>query len=135
MKLKHIYQRYLLRPIIYLTAFRLMLAAIFTLILVRFMNNGPAPNMIAGFLAVFFALLAYLVYLRMDGLRIPRVKYIRPKKKVDPLRHAASMTDYTDEDPGVSFDELEDNEKDFCSLMSNLICLAVCLAASFLVQA
>ena len=132
MKIKHIYQRYLLRPIIYLTAFRLMVAAIFMLILVRFVSNGPADNMIAGFLAVFFALLAYLVYLRMDGLRIPRGKYIRPKKKADPLRHAASMTDYTDEDPGVSFDELEDNEKDFCSLMANLIGLAVCLATSFL---
>ena len=129
---KQIYQRYLLRPIIYLTAFRLMIAAIFALILVRFLKNGPAPNMVAGFLAVFFALLAYLVYLRMDGLRIPRVKYIRPKKKADPLRHASSMADYTDEDPGVSFEELEDNEKDFCSLMSNLISLAVCLAASFL---
>ena len=131
MKIKGIYQRYLLRPIIYLTAFRLMVAAIFLLILVRFVENGPAPNMIAGFLAVFFALLAYLVYLRMDGLRIPRVKYIRPKKKSDPLRHAASMADYTDEDPGVSFDELEDNEKDFCSLMANLISLLIFLAASF----
>ena len=131
MKIKHIYQRYLLRPIIYLTAFRLMVAAIFLLIVVRFVENGPAPSMIAGFLAVFFALLAYLVYLRMDGLRIPRVKYIRPKKKADPLRHAASMTDYTDEDPGVSFDELEDSEKDFCSLMANLISLLIFLAASF----
>ena len=132
MKFKRIYQRYLLRPIIYLTAFRLMVAAIFTLLLVRFVNNGPAPNMVLGFLTVFFALLAYLVYLRMDGLRIPRVKYIRPKKKADPLRHASSMADYADEDPGVSFDELEDNEKDFCSLMANLIGLAVCLATSFL---
>lgn len=133
LKLKHIYQRYLLRPIIYLTAFRLMVAAIFTLILVRFVRNGPAPNMIAGFLAVFFALLAYLVYLRMDGLRIPRVKYIRPKKKADPLRHTTSMTDHTDDEPGVAFDELEDDEKDFCSLMANLICLAAFLIASFVV--
>ena len=132
MKIKGIYQRYLLRPIIYLTAFRLMVAAIFTLILLRFVPNGPAVDMITGFLAVFFALLAYLVYLRMDGLRIPRVKYIRPKKKADPLRHASSLADYADEDPGVSFDELEDNEKDFCSLMANLIGLAVCLATSFL---
>jgi len=132
MKIKGIYQRYLLRPIIYLTAFRLMVAAIFLLILVRFVENGPAPSMIAGFLTVFFALLAYLVYLRMDGLRIPRVKYIRPKKKSDPLRHAASLSDHIDDDPGVSFDELEDSEKDFCSLMANLISLLVFLAASFM---
>ena len=133
MKKFRVYQRYMLRPMIYLTAFRLMVALILLLAIERFVPRGPAPAMIAAFLAAAFALLAYLVYLRMDGLRIPRVKYIRPKKKADPLRHAASMTDYTDEAPGVSFDELEDNEKDFCSLMANLISLAVCLAASFLV--
>ena len=132
MKIKGIYQRYLLRPIIYLTAFRLMVAAIFLLILVRFVENGPAPSMIAGFLTVFFALLAYLVYLRMDGLRIPRVKYIRPKKKNDPLRHASSMADHTDDDPGVSFEELEEDERDFCSLIANLIGMAVFLILSFI---
>ena len=132
MKIKGIYQRYMLRPIIYMTAYRLMLAAIFMLFLVRVVKNGPAPSMIAGFLTVLFALFAYLVYLRMDGLRIPRMKYIRPKKKADPLRHAASMTDHTDDDPGVSFDELEDDEKNLCSLLANVINFAIFLAASFL---
>lgn len=132
MKIKGIYQRYMLRPIIYMTVYRLMLAAIFMLILVRFVKNGPAPGMIAGFLTMLFALFTYLVYLRMDGLRIPRVKYIRPKKKADPLRHAASMTDYTDDEPGVTFDELEDDEKNLCSLLANVIDFTIFLAASFL---
>lgn len=132
MKIKGIYQRYMLRPVIYMTAYRLMLSAIFMLILIRFVPNGPAPDMIAGFLAVFFALLTYLVYLRMDGLRIPRVKYIRPRKKPDPLRHASSMTDHTDDDPGVTFEELEEDEKNLCSLLANVINLIIFLAASFL---
>ena len=132
MKIKGLYQKYMLRPLIYLTAYRLMAGMIILLALARLVKNGPAPSMVAGFLTAAFALLAYLVYLRMDGLRVPRMKYIRPKKKADPLRHASSMADYADEDPGVSFDELEDNEKDFCSLMANLIGLAVCLATSFL---
>ena len=132
MKIKGIYQRYMLRPVIYMTAYRLMLSAIFMLILIRFVPKGPAPDMIAGFLAVFFALLTYLVYLRMDGLRIPRVKYIRPRKKPDPLRHASSMTDHTDDDPGVTFEELEEDEKNLCSLLANVINLILFLAASFL---
>lgn len=131
MKIKGVYQKYMLRPLIYMTAYRLMLALIFLLIIVRFVKGGPAPNMVATFLTVLFALLGYLVYLRMDGLGIPRMKFIRPKKKVDPLRHAASMTDYTDDEP-VTFDELEDDEKNLCSLLANAINFVIFLAASFL---
>ena len=131
MKIKGIYHKQLLRPLIYLTAFRLMVALIFLLILVRFVPNGPAPGLIAAFLTLTFALLAHLVYLRMDGLRIPRVKYIRPRKKSDPLRNVSSMADHADDEPGVSFDELEDDEKDFCSLLANLINLVIFLVVSF----
>lgn len=133
MKIKQIYQKYMIRPMIYLTAFRTMIALIFLLIIVRFVPNGPAPAMICTFLAVLFALLAYLVYLRMDGLRIPRMKHIRPKKKADPMRNYSDMADHMDEDPGVTFDELETDEKDFCSLVANVINLAIFLIASFLV--
>ena len=122
-------KNYMLRPIAYMAATRLMLSLIFLLFLVRFVPNGPAPAMIAAFLTVLFALFAFLVYLRMDGLRIPRMKYIRPKKKKDPMRHFASMSDYTDEEP-VSFEDLEPEEKDFCSLASSVINLIVYLVLS-----
>lgn len=133
MKIKHIYQKYMARPMVYLTAFRTMVALIFLLIIVRFVPNGPSPAMICTFLAVLFALFAYLVYLRMDGLRIPRMKHIRPKKKSDPLRNYGDMADHVDDDPGVTFEELEVDEKDFCSLVANLINLVIFLIASFLV--
>ena len=132
MKIRKIYQKYMLRPLIYLTAYRLMVGMILLLALVRLVKNGPAPSMVAGFLTVAFALLAYLVYLRMDGLRIPRMKYIRPKKKPDPLRGVGSMADHADDDPGVSFEELEEDERDFCSLIANLINLVIFAAISFL---
>lgn len=132
MKIKGLYKRYMLRPLIYLTAYRTMVALIILLALERLVKNGPSADFVAAFLSVAFALLAYLVYLRMDGVRLPRVKYVRPKKKPDPLRNIGSMADYTDEDPGVSFDELEEDERDFCSLMANLINLVIFLAASFL---
>ncbi len=133
MKITNIYRKYMLRPLIYLTAFRTMVALIFLLLIERFVKNGPAPSMICGFLAVVFALFAYLVYLRMDGLRIPRMKYIRPKKKTDPMRNFGDMTDHMDDDPGVAFEELEAEEKDFCSLAANVVNLLIFLVASFLV--
>lgn len=121
----------MLRPIIYMTATRLMAALIFLLAVARLVPSGPAPAMIAAFLTVLFALFAFLVYLRMDGLRIPRVKYIRPKKKKDPMRHTFSMSDYTDEEP-ISFEDLEPEEKDFCSLVCNVLNLLVFLILSFI---
>lgn len=133
MKIKGIYRKYMLRPIIYLAAFRTMVALIFFLLVDRFVANGPRSDMICTFLAVVFALLSYLVYLRMDGLRIPRMKYIRPKKKADVIRNMSDMTDHIDEELGVTFDELEQDEKDFCSLVANGINLVIFLTASFLV--
>ena len=133
MKITKIYQKYMLRPLIYLTAFRTMVALIFLLLIERFVQNGPAPGMICGFLTVLVALFAYLVYLRMDGLRIPRVKYVRPKKKTDPLRNFGDMTDHMDDDPGVAFEELEAEERDFCSFAANGINMVIFLAASFIV--
>ena len=127
-----IYKNYMLRPIIYMTATRLMAALIFMLAISRFVKNGPSESMICAFLAVLFALFSFLVYLRMDGLRIPRVKHIRPKKKSDPTRHFASMSDYTNEEPPVTFDELEPEEKDFCSLASSLVNLLIFLVLSFI---
>ena len=133
MKITKVYRKYMLRPLIYLTAFRTMLALIFLLLTKNFVTNGPSTAMIATFLAVLFALFAYLIYLRTDGLRIPRMKYIRPKKKSDPIRSAGDMADHIDDELGVTFDELEEEEKDFCSLAANLINLVIFLVASFLV--
>ena len=133
MKRKNLFKKYMLRPLIYLAAFRLMVALLFLLILVRFVKNGPAPDLVCGFLAIFFALLAYLVYLRMDGLRIPRVKYIRPKKKQDPLRSFGAMSDHVDDDPGVSFEELEEDERIVCKFLSDIICFAVFMVPSIIV--
>lgn len=127
-----IYKKYMLRPIIYLAAYRLMVALIFLLAVFRFVPNGPSLSMIAAFLTMLFAFFSFLVYLRMDGLRIPRVKYIRPKNKKDPARPLSSMIDYADEEPPVTFEDLEPEEKDFCSLVANLVSLVVFLVLSFL---
>lgn len=128
---KKLYEKYMLRPILYMTATRMMVSFIFMLILVRFVKNAPGKDMVSAFLAVFFALISFLVYLRTDGLRIPRMKHIKTRRKKDPVRNYGDMEDHIDEEV-VSFDELEDDEKDFCSLVSALINMALFLILSFL---
>lgn len=130
---KNIYKKYMLRPLVYMTATRFMTALIFYLAVDRFINNGPSASMTAGFLAALFALFAYLVYLRMDGLRIPRMKHFKTKKKKDVLKYDASMTDHIDDDAPVSFDELEEDERDFCSFFSSLINFIIFTLLSFLI--
>lgn len=130
MKIKGIYQRYMHRPLIYMTAQRLMLAGIFLLLIRRLVPNGPAPGMIAGFLGMLFALFTYLIYLRMDGIRLPRMKPIKVKK--DPMRHFGDMADHVDDDVQITFSDLEDDEKDLCSLLANLINFAIWIVLSFI---
>lgn len=116
---------------VYMTFFRMMLAGIFLLIIRRFSKNPLAPSFACAFLAVLFALGAFLVYLRCDGMRIPRMKFIRPKKKKEPMRSYGDIEDHIDEEV-VSFDELEDDEKDFVSLIAALINAFVFLILSFI---
>lgn len=130
---KKIYQKYMLRPLIYMTASRFMTALIFLLVIIRFLKNGPTPAMAAGFLAALFALFSYLVYLRMDGLRIPRMKHFKTKKKKEPVVTASSMNDHIDDEAPVSFDELEEDERDFISFVSSAVNFAIFTALSFLI--
>ena len=123
----------MLRPLIYMTASRLMVALIFLLAVIRFLNYGASPALAAGFLAALFALFAYLVYLRMDGMRIPRMKHFKTKKKKEPVITASSMTDHIDDEAPVSFDELEEDERDYISLVSSAVNFVIFTALSFLI--
>ena len=123
----------MLRPLIYMTASRLMAALIFLFAVIRFAKGVQAPAMAAGFLAALFALVSYLVYLRMDGLRIPRMKHFRTKKKKEPVITASSMTDHIDDEAPVSFDELEEDERDFVSFVSGAVNFVIFTILSFLI--
>jgi ABC-type multidrug transport system fused ATPase/permease subunit len=117
-----------------------VLACIFTTALVQSQSATALGKLVDQYINPMLAsgnwdnqpILEFLVYLRMDGLRIPRVKYIRPKKKKDPMRHISSMSDYTDDDPPVTFEDLEPEEKDFCSLICNVVNMVIFGVLSFI---
>ena len=130
---RKIFQKYMLRPLLYMTATRLMTALVFLLAVSRFVKSGPTSSMIAGFLAALFALFSYLVYLRMDGLRIPRIKHFKTKKKKEPVVTASSMTDHMDDDAPVAFDELEEDERDWISFVSSAVNFVIFTVLSFII--
>lgn len=84
------------------------------------------------FMAVFFVLLTWLTYLRIDGLRMPQLKmdFLKKIKKKVIRSSYTDMSDYADEEI-VSFDDLEDDEKIRVRLYANALCALIYLIISF----
>jgi len=124
----------LVRPIIYMTTTRFLLALVVVLLYERFVTNLRPDFRMFGFTfaGVFFALLAWIAYLRFDGLRMPKLFMKRVNIKKKPMRTYGDMIDYVDEEPPVSFDDLQDEEKDICCFFADLICCVAFIALSFL---
>ena len=125
------WQRALLRPLIYMATNRFLAALALLLLYNRFLASPLAlPGSAAVLLALAFALAAWLVYLRMDSAHIPRMKNVRFRRRKDPLRNYTDISDHMDDAP-PTVDDLEDDERDLISLLSNLFCLAIFAVLSF----
>lgn len=125
------WQRALLRPLIYMATNRFLAALALLLLYNRFLASPLAlPGSAAVLLALAFALAAWLVYLRMDGAHIPRMKNVHFRRRKDPLRNYTDISDHIDDAPPTA-DDLEDDERDLISLLSNLFCLAIFAVLSF----
>lgn len=119
------------RPLLYQVFTRIVMALFLVMLWKHFVAGMPASW---GFsvAAAFYGVMAWMAYLRLDGLKAPKFdrKLFRRKKR--PNITYGDMSDYTDEDP-ITFDDLQDDEKDLCLLIADLICLAVFLILSLLV--
>ena len=103
-----LFQRDMIRPLIYKTFTRCIL----TLLVILLWNHFLQPRT------------------PHISLRIPRMKPLSPPKH-DPYRSYGDMADYLDE-PAVSFEDLDQEEQDVCSLAANLVCGVLSFSASFL---
>ena len=129
---KQIYKKLLVRPIIYKAFSRFILSLTAALLWDRFINADGIRDLRAFafvFFGIFFFVAAWLCYLRMDGFKIPRLKSPKWERKL--TRSYGDIPDYVDE-PIVSFDELEDDERDFCSMVANIIVGIVYMGISLL---
>ena len=134
-KFKEIYEPYILRPVIYMTFTRFVLALFITL-LADFFISGNSNDSIKEILfiicAFLFLILAVIAWLRLDGMHLPQFMMMRVNPAKKPSRMYGDMIDYIDERPGINFNELDDSEKDLCILVANLICFLVFLVLSII---
>ena len=129
-KIKEIYEPYMLRPMIYMTFTRFILALFITLLADFFIsqNAGHSVKKTGFFICAFvFALLAVITWLRLDGVRLPQLMMMRINPSKKPSRMYGDMIDHIEERPGIAFDDLDDREKDLCILAANLFCFVVFL--------
>lgn len=126
----------MLRPMIYMTFTRFVLALFIVLLADFFISQsvGHSIKKNAFFLCAFvFALLALIAWLRLDGVKLPKLMMMRVNPSKKPSRMYGDMIDYIDERPGINFDELDEQEKDLCILAADLFCfLAFLLIALFI---
>ena len=74
-----------------------------------------------------------IAWLRLDGVKLPKVMMLRINPRKKPARMYGDMIDYVDEQPQVAFEDLDDGEKDVCILGADLFCCAAFLVLSLFV--
>ena len=125
----------MVRPLIYMTFTRFILSLALILLADHFIAPlaGRPVKGTAFLLAAFlFAALAWVAYLRLDGMKLPQVMMLRVNPAKKPARSYGDMIDHVDERPGITFEDLDDNEKDLCILAADLFCFLVFLLCSFI---
>lgn len=120
-KIIGIFQPYMIRPTVYQCATKISVALVLALLWNRFINvEGMFSIVRDAFLVagVFFLMLAWFQYLRLDGLKVSRTSKEERKKK----RHITKdIVDFADEKI-ISFAELDDEERIVCRLMGDVVC-------------
>ena len=128
---KKLFQKYMIRPTVYKAFSRFILALTASLLWDRFVNTAQL-NMRAWafvFFGVLFIVSAWLCYLRLDGVKLPRIK--KPEVKKKPVIRYGDLPDYVDEEI-ISFGELEEDERDLCCLIADVVLGIVFMVLSFL---
>ncbi len=120
-----LYSNVLLRPIIYKSVARFAYALTVLLLLDHFVNFpgfAVTRRLASPIIGCVFLMLAWFCYLRLDGVHLPwflRSGSVKIKKK-KPFAYG-DIADYTDQHI-VSFEELNDEQRELTILISNLIC-------------
>lgn len=132
-KLREKWRNALLRPAIYAFSVR-FLAALAVILVVNYLVGKNTPRFLGLaflLLALLFVALAWIAYLRMDGVTLPKPLMTRVNLRKKSKRQYGDMIDYIDEKPSPTFEELEDQEKDLCLLLADAACCVIYLVLSF----
>jgi len=132
--LRRLWKRQLVRPIIHMAFTRGVLSLTAALLWNEFVNiNAVLPMRTFAFLfiGIFLLVMGWMAYLRLDGLKMPTFDKQLFEWKRKPKRSYGDMIDHVDEYV-ISFDDLEEDEKDFCRLTADVLCGVIFLLLSLL---
>ena len=121
-KLFLMYKRYMFRPVLYKVVTRVSVVAVLMLLWDRYVSDGTftmwqAPALLLGVVLLAWA---WVNYLRLDGVTIHHLgEQFKDMGRQKKLHATRSIVDYADEHI-VSFEELEPEERIYCSMLSNL---------------
>lgn len=121
------------RFVVYTVFSRVVYGVTAALLMDFFIKNRPASVKQIAF-SVFAALAAtgaWMNYLRLDGMNLPKNLHLKLPKKKRPVISYGDMSDYVDDQP-PRFEDLEQGEQDVCKLVSDVILLAIFVLLSFL---
>ena len=133
-KLQTLWNRQLIRPIIHMSFTRVVLSLTIALLWNEFVNiNAALPMRTFAFLflGIFLLAMGWMAYLRLDGIKMPTFDKRLFEWRKKPKRSYGDMIDHVDEYV-ISFDDLEENEKDVCRLTANILCGVIFLLLSLL---
>lgn len=98
----------------------------------KFLNQGGYRSLAENALFVagcIFLMLAWIQYLRLDGVRIHHLLEEKEEKKEKHI--TKDMVDFVDEKV-IPFGELDDDERIVCRFLGDLLCALVCLIPSLI---
>ncbi len=135
-KWRELLRREMLRPFIHMAFTRFVLALAAALLLDFFLRPSVGRDLREDLFLLFsalFALFAFVAFLRLDGVKLPRLMTLRINPRKKRSRMYGDMADYLEDSPDPAFEDLEDEEKDACLIAADLACCLGFLTASLLV--
>jgi len=122
-------ERYMIQPLIIRTFTRFVIAITLALLWKRLVASMQPLSLAYILLAVIFFALAWIAYLRADGLNLPKIDKKLFDRNPKPVIRYGDFPDYIDEEPHPD-DDLDEEEIEFVTFISNLITGAIFLILS-----
>ena len=123
-----------IRPIIYKIFTRLIYGLTAVLLADFFIKESLRNIKSTGFalVAILCGLGAWLSYLKMDGMKLPKKPDWHLPKRRHPIISYGDIDDHIDEIPN-NYDDLEPEEQGVCMLIADIILAAIFAVLSFMV--
>lgn len=114
----------MIRPMIYQSVTKIAVALVLSLLWDRWINTENSLSLFRDaffVVGIFFLMLAWIQYLKLDGVKLHHLLEERKKKKKVKRHNTRDIVDFADEKI-ISFAELEDDERVVCRFIGNLLC-------------